>query len=124
MKLQVNPHRFRISAKTHQRIRKARRSMSDAEYRKVCGIFYWRGTQRVLERTQNKMFKPCGFKVTWADQKMAKRKTSGVCGAFRSHPISVAEPGAEDIKGGSFNSFALNYDASGDEFRLWRIETR
>ncbi len=98
--------------------------MSNAEHREICGIFHQRGAQLVLEKRLNKTSKPYKYKVTWADQKMAKRKTCGVWGIFHSHPISEAEPGAGDIEGGPFNGFALIYDVVGDEFRLWRIERR
>jgi proteasome lid subunit RPN8/RPN11 len=124
MKFQIKSHRLWISAKTHRRIRNASRSMSNAEHREVCGIFYQRGTQIVLERTQNKTVKSHKFKINWADQKKAKRKTDGVWGAFHSHPISEAKPSAGDIEGGPLKGFALIYDVIGDEFRLWRIERR
>lgn len=124
MKLEVKSRGLWISANTQRRVRNTSRSMSNFEHREICGVFYQRGTQLVLERTLNKTSNPCQFKVSRANLKMARRKTRGVWGAFHSHPLAEAKPGAGDIKGGPYNGYALIYDVIGDEFRLWHVERR
>lgn len=72
-------------------------------------------------RKPNRTARSGGYVLASRDLREAVARTSGLFGAFHSHPIGEAYPSDGDVAAGPRDGHAVIYDVIGDEFRLWRV---
>jgi proteasome lid subunit RPN8/RPN11 len=120
---------FRLPYREWRRLSRRAYRAQKRDHSEVCGLFATDGSQRlVLFFLANESARPGHFEVSWDAFRRTRKEIRNAghryLGLFHSHPISVAVPGAGDIRRAPVNSKHLIYDVCGLDARLWMIVRR